>query len=95
MDLMGMHTCKTLWGILPISEKLQKVFGCLCDETFIVEGTSSSSLFSRVGCFVSFNKLSSTSGYPSISITKRATLQGGPLPVINGVITPINGLING
>ena len=22
-------------------------------------------------------------------------VQGGPLPVINGVITPINGLING
>ena len=32
--------------------------------------------------------------YPSTCVIS-SSLQGGPLPVINGVITPINGLVNG
>ena len=37
-------------------------------------------------------------GYPNSNHTKKhasQAVQGGPLPVISGVISPINGLING
>ena len=34
-------------------------------------------------------------GPTTLTETNRLHLQGGPLPVINGVVTPVNGLING